>query len=149
MGNNKLTFALRLLLGGTFLVFGASKLPNLAGFAGTVVSYKVLPEFLAVPYGYALPPAEVVVGLFLILGLWLKFIAPIAILIIATLIAGTTGNLYFSQAIVDSCGCFGELDWKLSSSHIIAQIVMLIMAAQIWLHKGEFWSLDKRLFGRE
>jgi len=149
LGNSKLTFALRLLLGGTLLVFGASKLHDLSSFASIVVSYRVLPESLAVPFGYALPPAQVVVGLFMILGLWLKFVAPVAILIIASLIAGTTGNLYFSNTIVSSCGCFGELDWKLSSGHIIAQIAMLIMAAQIWLHKGEFLSLDKRLFGRE
>lgn len=149
LGNVKITFAFRLLLGLTLLVFGASKLPDLAGFADTVVSYEVLPSSLAVPYGYALPPAEVVVGLFLILGLGLKFVAPVAILIIATLIAGTTGNLYLTETKVSGCGCFGGLDWKLSSGHIIAQIVMLIMAAQIWLHKGEFLSLDKRLFRRQ
>lgn len=33
LGNRKLTFALRLMLGMTLLVFGASKLPELTGFA--------------------------------------------------------------------------------------------------------------------
>jgi uncharacterized membrane protein YphA (DoxX/SURF4 family) len=149
LGNTKLTLAPRLILGLTLLVFGASKLSDLAGFADTVISYKVLPESLAVPYGYALPGVEVIVGLLLILGLGLKFVAPVAILIIASFIAGSTGNLYLAETKVSGCGCFGGLDWKLSSSHIIAQVVMLIMATQIWLHKGEFWSLDKRLLGRE
>lgn len=53
LGNIKLTFAFRLLLGFTLLVFGASKLPDLAGFVDIVTRYKVLPESLAVPYGYA------------------------------------------------------------------------------------------------
>ena len=94
LGNTKLTFAFRLLLGLTFLIFGVSKLPDLAGFADTVMSYKVLPEYLAVPFGYALPWAETLVGLLLILGLGLKFVAPVAVLIIASFIAGTAGTLY-------------------------------------------------------
>lgn len=92
--NPKLAFYLRVVLGMTLLVFGASKLPDLAGFADTVISYKVLPESLAVPFGYALPGVEVVVGLLLILGLGLKFVAPVAILIVASFIAGTAGTLY-------------------------------------------------------
>ena len=146
--SKRLTFIFRILLGITLLVFGASKLPDLAGFADTVVRYKVLPESLAVPYGYALPWAEVVGGLLLILGLGLKFVAPVAILMVATLIAGTAGSLYV-LGTEGPCGCLPGFDWDLGISHIIAQIVMLIMATQIWLHKGEFWSLDKRLFKGE
>lgn len=94
LGNTKLTFTLRLLLGGILFVFGASKLPDLAGFADTVISYKVLPESISVPFGYALPGVEVVVGLLLILGLGLKFVAPVSILIVASFIGGTAGTLY-------------------------------------------------------
>jgi len=148
LGNVKITFAFRILLGLTLLVFGASKLPDLFSFANTVIGYRVLPESLAVPYGYALPWAEVAVGLLLILGLGQRFVAPIAILIIATLIAGTTGSLYI-LGTRGPCGCLPGFDWDLGASHIIVQVVMLFMAAQIWLHKGEFLSLDKRLFGRE
>lgn len=148
LGNSKLTFALRLILGVTLLVFGAGKLPDLAGFVQTVVSYRVLPESLAIPYGYTLPWAEVVVGLLLILGLGLRFIAPVAILVTASFIAGTAGSLYV-LGTRGPCGCLPGFDWDLGISHIVAQVVMLIMAAQIWFHKGEFWSLDKRLFGRE
>ena len=147
LGNRKLTFALRLVLGLTFLAFGASKVPDLATFAKTVVSYRVLPESLAVPYGYTLPWAEVVLGLLLILGLGLRFVAPAVVLVVASLIAGTAGTLYLFGTR-GSCGCMPGLDWDLGISHIVAQLVMLIMATQIWLHKGEFWSLDKRLSHR-
>jgi len=94
LGNRKLTFAFRLVLGLTLVVFGASNLPNLVGFADTVMKYKVLPESLAVPYGYALPWAEVVIGLLLIVGLGLRFVAPAGILVVASLLAGTAGSLY-------------------------------------------------------
>ena len=92
--SQRLAFILRIPLGGSLLVFGASKLPDLAGFADTVVSYRVLPESLAIPFGYALPPVEVIVGSFLVLGLFQKFVAPIAVLIAASFIGGTAGTLY-------------------------------------------------------
>ena len=148
LGNRKLTFALRLLLGLTFLVFGASKLADLGGFSDTVLSYRILPVALAEAYAVALPWAEVVIGSLLILGLGLRFVAPAAILVIASLIAGTTGNLYLTQTGIKTCGCLPGLDWPLGTSHIIAQVVMLTMATQIWLHKGEFLSLDSSLFGQ-
>jgi len=148
LGNRKFTFALRLVLGMTLLVFGASKLPNLGEFANTVISYRVLPVALAETYAVVLPWTEVVIGSLLILGLGLRFVAPAAILVIASLIAGTTGNLYLTQTGIKTCGCLPGLDWPLGTSHIIAQVVMLTMATQIWLHKGEFLSLDSSLFGQ-
>jgi len=145
LGNRWLTFVFRLALGATFLVFGASKLADLAGFANTVVDYHVLPESLARAYGYALPPVEVVTGICLILGLGLRFAAPAAILIIASLIAGTSGNLYWAETEVRRCGCLPGLEWQLGAGHLVAQVVMLAMATQIWLHKGELLSLDGKL----
>jgi len=145
LGNRKLTFALRLLLGLTFLVFGASKLADLGGFSDTVLSYGILPVALSEAYAVALPWAEVIIGSLLILGLGLRFVAPVAILIIASLIGGTAGNLYL-LGTGGPCGCLPGLDWPLGTSHIVAQMLMLIMATQIWLHKGEFLSLDSRLF---
>ena len=148
LGNRKLTFALRMVLGITLLVFGASKLPDLAAFGQTVISYRVLPVALAEVYAVVLPWAEVVIGVCLIIGLGLRFVAPVAILVIASLIAGTTGNLYLTQTGVKTCGCLPGLDWPLGTSHIVAQVVMLTMATQIWLHKGEFLSIDSKLFGQ-
>lgn len=94
INNAKLTFIFRLLIGLALLIFGASKLPDLNGFVEIVMDYKILPGTVAHIYGITLPWAEVAVGLFLILGLGLKFVAPIAILIIASFIAGTAGTLY-------------------------------------------------------
>jgi uncharacterized membrane protein YphA (DoxX/SURF4 family) len=147
LGSKKLTFVLRLILGLTFLVFGASKLVDLGRFSDTVLSYQVLPVVLAEIYALALPLVEVIIGSLLIIGLGLRFVAPIAILVIASLIGGTVGNLYITETGVRTCGCMPGLDWPLGVGHIIAQVVMLVMATQILLHRGEFLSLDSRLFG--
>lgn len=144
----KLTFSFRLLLGLTLLVFGASKLPDMYGFTQTVVSYRVLPLPVAEVYASVLPWAEVVIGLFLILGLGLRFASPAAILVIASFIAGTTGNLHLVGADSSSCGCLRGVNWPLGTSHLVAQGLMLLMAAQIWLHRGELLSLESRLKSR-
>lgn len=146
MGNRWLTLFFRLGLGATFVIFGASKLADLSGFAETVVEYNVLPESVARVYGYALPSVEVVTGICLVLGLGLRFVAPAAILVIASLIAGTSGNLYWAETDIHRCGCLGGADWDLGAGHLMAQVAMLTAATQIWLHKGEVLSLDERHF---
>jgi uncharacterized membrane protein YphA (DoxX/SURF4 family) len=146
LGNRWLTLFFRLGLGATFVIFGSSKLADLSGFVKTVIDYNVLPESLARVYGNGLPYAEVIVGSFLILGLGLKFVAPVGILIVASLIAGTSGNLYWSETTVKTCGCLPGLEWQLGIGHLVAQVVMLTAATQIWLHKGEMFSLDAKLF---
>lgn len=148
IGSPKLTFAFRLLLGLTLLIFGASKLPNLGNFSDTVLSYGVLPVTLAETYAVVLPWVEVIIGSLLILGLGLRFVAPAAILVIASFIAGTAGSLYV-LGTEGPCGCMPGLNWELGTGHIMAQVAMVVMATQIWFHKGEFWSLDKRLLGKE
>ena len=148
LGNRKLTLAFRLLLGLTLLVFGASKVPELGSFVKTVITYRILPAPLAQAYGVALPWVEIVVGSCLIAGLGLRFVAPAAILVIASFITATTANLYWLQTGVKSCGCLGGIDWPLGTSHLVAQVVLLIMAAQIWLHQGEFLSIDGKLSQR-
>ena len=148
LGNRRLTFALRLVLGLTLLIFGASKLPDLTEFANTVISYRVLPVPLAQAYALVLPWAEVIIGICLILGLGLRFVAPVAILISASLIVGTSVNLYWTGTGLERCGCLGGVDWPLETSHLVAQVLMLAMATQICFHKGEFLSLDSKLFKR-
>ena len=51
----------------TFLVFGAIKLSDMSGFVDSVVSYNILPEWLARAYAWVLPWVEVVIGILLIL----------------------------------------------------------------------------------
>lgn len=60
-------------LGMMFLFAGLGKFPNVGQFAGYIVKQfekTWLPEWLLLPYGYALPFLEVGLGALLILGLW-------------------------------------------------------------------------------
>ena len=61
--------AARLVLGGVLVWAGAVKLPDLRESVLAVQAYKILPFDVATVVGYALPIAEVALGLLLILGL--------------------------------------------------------------------------------
>ena len=143
-GNRKLTLTFRILLGLTFLVFGALKLSDPTGFVDSVVSYEIVPDWLARAYGWVLPPIEVIIGILLIIGFRLRLAALAAILITASFIVATMHNLYWAKTSVITCGCLGKVKWHLSTYHLVLQGVMLVMLMQVLFHKGELLGLDSR-----
>ncbi len=58
------TLVSRIVLGGVFLVAGATKIADPGGLAASIRSYELpLPEWFVSLSAYALPPFEVLLGL--------------------------------------------------------------------------------------
>jgi uncharacterized membrane protein YphA (DoxX/SURF4 family) len=101
-----LTLLLRLILGGVLLVAGALKVTDPYSSATSVRAYQILPVDLANFLGFVLPFAEVAIGIFLIVGIWVRLNA----------IAGGALMIMFIIAISQAwirgisldCGCFGN-----------------------------------------
>jgi uncharacterized membrane protein YphA (DoxX/SURF4 family) len=101
-----LTFLFRLILGGVLLVAGALKVTDPYSSATSVRAYQILPVDLANLLGFILPFAEVAIGIFLIVGIWVRLNA----------IAGGALMILFIIAIAQAwirgisldCGCFGK-----------------------------------------
>lgn len=101
-----LTFGFRLILGGVLLVAGAIKVVDPYGSATSVRAYQVLPVHLANFLGFVLPFVEIGIGIFLIVGIWVRFAA----------FAGAALMVMFIVAIAQAwirgisldCGCFGK-----------------------------------------
>ena len=92
----------RVLLGGVFLVAGATKIPNPA----SIRSYELpLPEWFVSLSSHALPYLEVMLGLYLLAGLFTKVSAwatnGLVILFLLALLQGALRGLEID------CGCFG------------------------------------------
>ncbi len=149
LGNRKLTLFFRLALGLTFFIFGVLKLTDPKGFVDSVVSYNLIPDWMARAYGWVLPPIEVIIGVLLIVGYRVRLVTLLSILITISFIVATTHNLYFAKTSVISCGCLGKVKWHLSTYHLVLQIVMLLMLIQVLFHKGELLSLDSRRLNKE
>ena len=71
---------LRLLPGGVFLLSSVSKLPHHTEFEAVVKDYDLLPDALAAAYANALPWVELLVGVYLVLGMLVRPAAVLAVL---------------------------------------------------------------------
>jgi putative oxidoreductase len=101
------TLASRIVLGGVFVVAGATKIPNPGALAAAIRSYELpLPEWFVSLSAHALPYLEVMLGLYLIAGLFTKVSAwatnGLTIVFLLALVQGALRGLEID------CGCFGS-----------------------------------------
>lgn len=133
-----LTFALRIGLGGVFVIAGYGKLCDIGVFAGAVQMYEILPDSLATAYGYTLPFVELIIGILLILGIFLRVSAGLSILTTVSFVIAKSITL--ARGANPPCCC---LPWfeMLCSQSLAIDFLMLAAALQILLHRGEFLAL--------
>jgi len=96
----------RLVLAGVLLVAGAAKFFE-GGFAAqrAINAYKVFPPEWAPFLGYALPGLEIVLGLLLLVGMFVRVSSLITAVLMAGFIAGIISVWVRGYSI--DCGCFG------------------------------------------
>lgn len=133
MQNAYLHLALRLFLGATFIVSSVSKLPMQTRFVDVVKEYHMLPDSLAYAYGAALPWLELLIGVYLLLGVLLRTNALATLLIAATFMVANIGAIAQGK---EQCGtCFGEA-FPLAAPAALALDCIIIAAAAVLLVYG-------------
>lgn len=95
----------RVVVGGVLVVAGALKVGNLPLSAFAVRAYQLVPYDLAGYVGYALPVVELVVGALLLAGLFTRWAALAAGVLMAGFVVGI-GWAWATGLAID-CGCFG------------------------------------------
>ena len=124
-----LAVLLRLLVGGTFIFSGVTKLPIHSEFVDVVKSYNILPHSLATAYGVTLPWVELVVGAYLVLGILTR---PSAIVVLLMGISFMVANITAIVRGEDSCGsCFGDIVTFPAWQSLVVDV--LIMVAALYL----------------
>ena len=102
----RLTLGLRLALGAVFLYAAYTKLrQSWLLFALSIDSYQMLPEWAVFALARTLPFLELMLGLLLIAGVWLRYLSIVAAAILALFFSVMVVS-YFRGAGID-CGCFG------------------------------------------
>jgi putative oxidoreductase len=101
------TLLSRIVLGGVFLVAGASKVLDPGALAASIRTYELpLPEWFVSLSAHALPFLEILLGLYLLAGLFTRLSAwatnGLMILFILALLQGAMRGLQID------CGCFGS-----------------------------------------
>jgi uncharacterized membrane protein YphA (DoxX/SURF4 family) len=133
-----LTFAMRIGLGGVFVIAGYGKLCGIDVFVEAVKLYDILPDSLSTAYGSTLPFVEFIVGVLLILGVFLRISAGVSILSTVSFVIAKSITL--ARGVNPPCCC---LPWfeMLCSQSLAIDFLMLAAALQIMFHRGEFLAL--------
>ncbi len=105
LDNNYLNLALRLFLGGFFIVAGVAKIADPAHFANEIIKYNLLPLYVVNLIALFLPWLELITGLLLAFGVKIQtnslIIGGLLILFIAMVISA------ISRGLSINCGCAG------------------------------------------
>jgi len=136
----RLTLTSRIALGGVFIFAGVAKVNYPATLVWEINQYHILPHSLATAYGYVLPTLEIVLGILLVLGLFLRISASVSGLVVLSFTIAKITALARGLGI-DICGCFGSAVPLLSVHSLVIDFVLLTLALQILFHRGELLSL--------
>ena len=121
-----LQLVLRILVGAVFIYAAYTKLrQSWLLFALSIDSYQLLPEWAVYAVARTLPWFELALGVLLIAGVWLRYLAVVATAILASFFTVMLVS-YFRGAGID-CGCFGV--GEALSAKTLARDGVLLMAA--------------------
>lgn len=140
----------RLVVGGVWLVAGLLKLPDPAGNVRAVRAYQLLPESLVPVVGYALPVAEVLVAVCLLLGLATRVMAVLSALLLAAFVIGIASA--WARGLQIECGCFGGGGGPAANAtaaypwDIARDLGLLVLSGWLVWRPRTPWSVDRALF---
>lgn len=96
----------RVVLGVVWLVAGFLKITDLDASVRAVRAYRLLPEFAAQVVGAGLPAAEILLGVLLLAGIWVRGAAVVSALFMAAFVVGIASA--WARGLRIDCGCFGS-----------------------------------------
>jgi uncharacterized membrane protein YphA (DoxX/SURF4 family) len=134
----------RLVLGGLLIWAGALKIGHPIDLASAIAGFRLLPPDLVAPLAVILPYFEVLLGLYLLAGLFTRVAAWVAaaqFVIYAAAIASAV-----VRGIPANCGCFGPRDAAVADwPHVAFDLALAALAILIALRAPGAFALDRRL----
>lgn len=138
----------RAIVGGTLLAAGVLKIGHFDSLAGTIAAYRIpfLAPALIAPLSVAIPLVEVLLGAYVLLGLYARAAAAIALCEFAIFAAAVASVVV--RHIPAPCGCFGPGDTRPASWVEVARDLALALIAIFIVVRGPgALSLDRRMRG--
>ena len=135
---------LRVVLGAIFVIAGASKIGHADMFAAQIAGFRLLPQIVIAPLALALPFLELLLGGYLILGLYTRTAAWVAAVVLATFDAAIASAVVRGMSV--SCGCFGPNDATVTTwTEVARDAVFVVMAVVVALRAPGALALDRRI----
>ena len=134
----------RVLLGALLLIAGGLKIGHPAELAASIAGFRLLPPAIVGPLAVALPYVEVLLGVYLIAGLFTRVVA-VVVAVQFLMYAGAIASAVLRQ-ISASCGCFGPgdkatADWP----HVLLDLALAAAGAFIAYGAPGALAFDRRL----
>ncbi|MFC4084690.1 MauE/DoxX family redox-associated membrane protein [Amycolatopsis samaneae] len=138
----------RLGLAAVWLISGALKISEPGQTYIAVQAYDVLPHVLVGPVATMLPLLELLLGLFLLAGLWTRQVAGASLLLLLVLIAGIAQS--WARGLSIDCGCFGgggqvapgQTEYP---QEILRDSGFLLLAVWLLVRPSSWFSVDRWL----
>ena len=133
----------RLILGLIFIYASIHKIADPFAFSEAIYNYRILPYVLINPVAIWLPYLELLAGLCLLLGIYIKG-GTLIIFILSLFFAIAVGSVLF-RGIDISCGCFysSEVNRIVDWVTIIYNLGFLIMGLQVLIFDKAKYALKK------
>jgi uncharacterized membrane protein YphA (DoxX/SURF4 family) len=143
--------ALRIFLGGIFIYAAYTKLrTNFLLFAMAINAYRLLPENAAVALARVLPWAELLLGIALVAGVFLRLSSAACTALLGVFFSVMLRSYYLTKQTGEQqvyCGCFGL--GEPISAHTLARDGGLVFVAVLVTVMAFWWTHSKRAASAE
>lgn len=134
----------RWVLGAVLIWAGAAKVGHPEALASAIAGFRLLPGVVVAPLAVVLPYFELLLGLYLIAGLFTRvagWVATVQFVLYAGAIASAV-----LRGIPANCGCFGPGDAAVADwPHVAFDLALAAVALFIALRAPGAFALDRRL----
>src|SRR5471032_3706513 len=134
----------RLIVGGVFVVAGGLKIGHADQFAAQIAAFGIVPQPVVAPMALLLPFLEVLLGLYLIVWLYTRLVAGIAVVQLLIFAGAIASAVLQGHSL--SCGCFGPGDTSVTSwPEVGRDLALALVAAFIAWRPPGMLALDRRM----
>jgi uncharacterized membrane protein YphA (DoxX/SURF4 family) len=135
---------IRVLVGALLVVAGAVKVGHPAELAASIAGFRLLPAAIVGPLALALPYVELVLGAYLVAGLFTRTVAALAA--IQFLCYGGAIASAVVRHISASCGCFGPNDSAVADwPHVAFDLTLAVASAFVAYGAPGALAVDRKL----
>jgi uncharacterized membrane protein YphA (DoxX/SURF4 family) len=133
----------RIAIGGLLVYAGALKIGHAAELASAISGFALLPPAIVGPLALALPYVELLIGFYLIAGLFVRVAAIVACVQFVLYAAAIASAVL--RHIPASCGCFGPHDTATADwPHVAFDLALAVASAFIAYGAPGALALDRR-----
>lgn len=134
-----LLLSLRLVVGAWFVIWSFAKLRDLSAFKDAIRRYALVPEWAVGILGLAVPTMELLVGLLLVSGAWVRASTLTAVVMVLTFSGAIFISLVRGRKV--PCGCSGSKTSFVRPAHLARNAFLIAVVLPIGVnHQEVSWS---------